>query len=193
MTERSVRPATSADLESFAKVLRDRAFFDDRHKRQLNKDGVLFLGWLGSRPAGVVYLWMEEAEEQPIRDHLPHVPLIMNLEVHKDLRRNGVGTALVREAERHLLAKGHYRVALAVRTDNHDAARLYDDLGYRDWGHDKVTCLAAVTSPDGTVVSEKEVCHVLVKDLVPITPVPRTEVDADRRFTAVLTRPSPPA
>ncbi|WP_410612162.1 GNAT family N-acetyltransferase [Amycolatopsis sp. lyj-109] len=175
MTEPHVRLAGSADLETFANVLRDRAFFDDRYERQRNGHGVLFLGWLGHRPAGVVYLWLTEAEEQPIRDHLPGIPLIMNLQVREDLRRRGVGTALVREAERRLLAKGRYRVALAVRTDNHDAARLYDNLGYRDWGHGDVICLARTTSPDGTVLTEKEVCHVLVRDLVPITPAPRTE------------------
>ncbi len=175
MTEPYVRPADSADLESFATILRDRAFFDEHFERQRNDHGELFLGWLGPRPAGVVYLWLEQAEEQLIRDHLPDVPLIMHLEVHQDLRRKGVGTALVRAAERRLLEKGRYQVALAVRTDNHDAARLYKHLGYRDWGHGEVICLARMTSPDGTVLIEEEVCYVLVRNLVPITPVPRTE------------------
>jgi GNAT superfamily N-acetyltransferase len=177
MTEPHVRPATLADLESFAATLGDRAFFDDRFERQRKLVGELFLGWLGSRPAGAVYLWLEEAEEQPIRDHLPGVPLITHLEVHRDLRRHGVGTALVRATERRLLEKGRYRVALAVRTDNHDAARLYKHLGYRDWGHGEVICLARKTLPDGTVLTEEEVCYVLVSDLVPITPAPRTEPD----------------
>ncbi|MFF1612630.1 GNAT family N-acetyltransferase [Amycolatopsis sp. NPDC058278] len=177
MTEPHVRRAESADLESFAAVLGDRAFFDDRFRRQQEKHGVLFLGWLGPLPAGAVYLWLAEAEEKPISDHLPGVPLITHLEVHQDLRRNGVGTALVREAERRLLEKGRYRVALAVRTDNDDAARLYKHLGYRDWGHGEVICLARKTLPDGTVLTEEEVCYVLVSDLVPITPAPRTEAD----------------
>ncbi|MEV5717825.1 GNAT family N-acetyltransferase [Amycolatopsis mediterranei] len=177
MTEPHVRPAVSADLESFAELLGDRAFFVDRFERQRNDHGVLFLGWLGPLPAGAVYLWLKEAEEEPIREHLPGIPLITHLEVHRDLRRKGVGTALVQAAERRLLATGHYRVALAVRTDNHDAARLYKDLGYRDWGHDKVVCEARKTLPDGTVLLEEEVCYVLVRDLVPITPGPRTGAD----------------
>ncbi|WP_206795302.1 GNAT family N-acetyltransferase [Amycolatopsis sp. MtRt-6] len=175
MTEPHVRPADSADLESFAELLGDHAFFVDRFERQRNENGVLFLGWLGPRPAGAVYLWLEDAEEEVIREHLPGIPLITHLEVHRDLRRNGVGTALVREAERRLFEKGSYRVALAVRTDNHDAARLYKHLGYRDWGHGEVICLARTTSPDGTVLVEEEVCYVLVRDLTPITPEPRAE------------------
>jgi GNAT superfamily N-acetyltransferase len=175
MTEPHVRPARSADLESFATVLGDRAFFDDRFERQRKGLGELFLGWWGSRPAGAVYLWLEEAEELPILEHLPGVPLITHLEVHPDLRNLGVGTALVGAVERRLFKTGRYRVALAVRTDNHDAARLYDHLGYRDWGHGEVICYARTTSPEGTLLIEAEECYVLVKDLVPITPAPRTE------------------
>ncbi|MGW3959465.1 GNAT family N-acetyltransferase [Amycolatopsis sp. NPDC005003] len=175
MTKPKIRLAQSADLESFVAAFGDRAFFEDRFERQQEKHGQLLLGWLDSRLAGVVYLWLADAEEKPIRDHLPRVPLITHLEVHEDLRKNGVGKALVGEAERRLLEKGHYRVALAVRTDNDDAARLYKNLGYEDWGHGEVICLARTTSPDGTVQIEEEVCHVLVRDLVPITPAPRAE------------------
>ncbi|MDX3187901.1 GNAT family N-acetyltransferase [Streptomyces sp. MN03-5084-2B] len=175
MTEPHVRPAHSADLESFATALGDREFIFDRFERQRNHRGELFLGRLGLRPAGAVYLWLEEAEEQPIREHLPGVPLITHLEVHRDLRRLGVGTALVGAAEQRLLEKGCHRVALAVRTDNHDAARLYKKLHYRDWGFGEVTCYARTTEPDGTVLVEAEECYVLVKDLVPVTPAPRTE------------------
>ncbi|GHG01147.1 MULTISPECIES: GNAT family N-acetyltransferase [Amycolatopsis] len=177
MTEPCVRPAVSADLESFATALGDREFFDDRYERQLKKVGVLFLAWLDLRPAGAVYLWLEKAEEEPIATHLPEVPLITHLEVHRDLRRKGVGTALVEAAERRLAELGFDRVALAVRTDNDDAARLYKKLGYRDWGHEKVICYAQKTLPDGSTLSEPEECFVLVNDLTPVTPAPRAAED----------------
>ncbi|MEV7094069.1 GNAT family N-acetyltransferase [Amycolatopsis sp. NPDC051045] len=175
MTEPHVRPARSADLESFAAVLGDREFFDDRFERQRKGDGKLFLAWLGPQPAGAVYLWLEEAEEPAIRDHLPHVPLITHLAVHRGLRRNGVGTALVDAAERCLVEQGFDRVALAVQTDNRYAAGLYEKLEYRDWGFGEVTCYARTTLPDGTVLIEPERCYVRVKNLIPVTPAPRTE------------------
>jgi GNAT superfamily N-acetyltransferase len=183
MTELLVRPARSADLEPFAAVLGDRGFFEDRFGRQRKGVGRLLLAWLDLQPAGAVYLWLEEAEEQPIRDHLPQVPLITHLEVHRDLRRNGVGRALVGAAEQHLAELGYDRVALAVQTDNRYAASLYEELEYRDWGFGEVICYARKLLPDGFLMAEPERCYVRVKDLTPVTPAPRHGVgpiDASR-------------
>lgn len=185
MTEPYVRQAGSRDLESFAATLGDHGFFADRLDRQRNGRGVLFLAWLACRPAGDVYLWLERAEEPPIRWHLPGVALITHLEVAPGLRNRGVGQALVGAVERHLVGEGHERVALAVRTDNTAAARLYQRLGYRDWGHGVVVCYAQRILSDGSVLEEPERCHVLVKDLAPVTPSPRTEarpIGASRRY-----------
>ncbi|SFW73587.1 GNAT family N-acetyltransferase [Amycolatopsis australiensis] len=175
MTEPHVWPARSADLIPFAAALGDGGFLIDRLMRQRKDQGVLFFAWLGTRPAGAVYLWLEEAEEPPIRRHLPGVALLTHLQVRDGLRNRGVGRALVGAVERHLAEHGHDRVALAVRTDNPAAARLYDRLGYRDWGHGDVVCYARTTLPDGRVIDEPEHCHVLVKDLAGLTPAPRAE------------------
>lgn len=176
MTEPYVRPARSADLKPFVQALGDHGFLRDRLDRQRNGLGVLFLAWLGSRPAGTVYLWLERAEEPPIRWHLPGVPLITHLEVAPELRNRGIGQALVGAVEQHLVEEGHERVALAVRTDNADAARLYARLGYQDWGHGDVTCYALRPLRGGGVLEEPERCHVLTKDLAgPTPPAPRHE------------------
>jgi ribosomal protein S18 acetylase RimI-like enzyme len=175
MTEPCVRPARYADLARFAAALGEHDFLTDRFARQTKDLGVLFFAWLGSRPAGHVYLWLENAEEQPIRRHLPGVALLTHLQVHDELRKRGVGRSLVGAVEHHLADLGHERVALAVRTDNHDAARLYRELGYRDWGHGEVTCFAQRSLPGGGVLAEPEQCHVLVKDLASVTATQRTE------------------
>ncbi|KDN22849.1 GCN5 family acetyltransferase [Amycolatopsis rifamycinica] len=169
----------------FARALGDHAFFIDRLHRQRNGLGTLFVAWLGDRPAGDVYVWLERAEEEPIRGHLPGVPLLTHLEVHRELRNRGIGSALVATVERYLMEEGYGRVALAVRTDNTRAARLYHRLGYVDWGHGEVVCYALTTTPDGRIHEEAELCHVLVKDLLPVMPVPRAEIrsiGASRRF-----------
>ncbi|WP_439382312.1 GNAT family N-acetyltransferase [Amycolatopsis lexingtonensis] len=180
MTEPHVRPARSSDLESFAAAFGAGWYFTDRLMRQREGRGVLLLAWLGSRPAGYVYLWLEEAEEEPIRRHLPGVALLTHLEVRPELRNRGIGQALAGAIETRLVERGHHQVALAVRTDNPAAARLYDRLGYRDWGHGVVTCVAMAVRPDGRVLRWPERCHVLVKDLVAVTPAPSPPIGALR-------------
>jgi GNAT superfamily N-acetyltransferase len=176
MTEPHVRPARSADLEPFAAAPGDREFLVDRLARPRKGLGVLFLAWFDCRPAGLVYLWLEAAEEPLIRRHLPGVPLLTHLEVRAELRNRGIGQALAAAVEQHLTERGHERVALGVRTDNPAAARLYTRLGYRDWDHGEVVCFARTPLPDGAVRLEPELCFVLVKNLVPSTPAPRTGV-----------------
>lgn len=179
MTEPYIRPASSADIDSFAAVFGDRRYFANRISRQQDGRGLLFLAWLGSRPAGNVYLWLEKAEEPPIRHHLPGVALLTHLQVHPDLRNRGIGQALVGAVEQSLVEQSHDQVALAVRTDNPTAARLYERLGYRDWGHGKVICYAQRPLPSGGILEEPELCYVLRKDLPrPSPPVLRTESTA---------------
>jgi len=54
---------------------------------------------------------------------------------HGAYRRKGVATALVREAERLAKEHGCTHIGLEVgNADNPDAKRLYEHLGYVDWG-----------------------------------------------------------
>ncbi|WP_033291681.1 GNAT family N-acetyltransferase [Amycolatopsis jejuensis] len=170
--EVSIRQAGQADLAVLAAVLGNQGFFEDRLTRQAKGLGVLFTAWCDARPVGDVYLWLEDAEEPPIRGHLPGVPLLTHLEVAPEARNRGIGAALVRAAEDYLAGQGHALGALAVRTDNTRAARLYRRLGYEDWGHGTVVCYSEHTLPDGRTVSEPEHCHVLVKGFPDDRPVP---------------------
>ncbi|RNI20282.1 GNAT family N-acetyltransferase [Flexivirga caeni] len=56
---------------------------------------------------------------------------IGELVVHPDREGRGVGSALVRAAERWAAARGLARVRLSTGAANVAALRLYDDLGYR--------------------------------------------------------------
>jgi hypothetical protein len=50
----------------------------------------------------------------------------------------GIATALIREAERLAKAQGCTQIGLEVgSTDNPDAERLYEHLGYVDWGQEE--------------------------------------------------------
>lgn len=53
------------------------------------------------------------------------------LAVHPDCRRQGLATALLREGERHLRARGAVRLTAIVAEDNPAATGFWDAAGYR--------------------------------------------------------------
>lgn len=157
-----IREAGDADLPALVAAMGQGTYFTDRLARQRNGHGLLLTAWLGDRPVGDVYLWQEPAEEPEIRDRLPRTPLLTHLEVHRDHRNRGVGTALLRAAERELATQNHDWVALAVEQHNDRVADFYDHRGYREWPFGVVACL---TLPENGEARKVEVCRILVKGL----------------------------
>jgi ribosomal protein S18 acetylase RimI-like enzyme len=163
MSEVEIRQAQWEDLEVLATALGQEQFFADRLTRQQRGRGALLTAWLDRKPIGDVYLWLEDAEEREIRQHLPGVPLLTHLEVVPEHRNHGIGTMLIDVAENQAREQGYERLALAVAVDNPKATRLYERLGYGNWNQSPVTCY-----PLGARGRERhaELCHVLVKRLV---------------------------
>jgi GNAT superfamily N-acetyltransferase len=60
---------------------------------------------------------------------------------------------------------GHERIALGVGLDNLRAWRLYERLGYADWGHGAVVGTWVEYPDDGPPVTLSEVCNMLIKRL----------------------------
>lgn len=162
MSDLRIRPAERTDLAALTEELGQRPFFTDRLNRQQDGRGLLLTAWLDNRPIGDVYLWLEPAEERPIRDHLPGTPLLTHLEIHPDHRKRGAGTMLIDAAEQALTDRGHEQVALAVEHRNQAAMRLYHRLGYREWPHSTVVCFAL---SDGDKPPVAETCRIMVKRL----------------------------
>lgn len=160
-----IRPALPTDLTTLADALGDREFFADRIARQRGGRGVLLTAWEDSRPVGVVYVWLEPADEAEVRKYLPGVPLLHHLEVAAERRDHGIGTRLVKAAERVLLARGYDQVALAVELKNVGAARLYVRLGFRRWAHGRVVCYSETSLPDGSRKLRPDTCFMLAKQL----------------------------
>lgn len=133
-SEIEIRVATKADLGALVGALGQREFFVDRIGRTRQRAGVLLVAWCGYEPVGDVYLWCEPLEEPELRATFPGVPLLNHLEVAAPWQRRGIGTALVHACEQAALARGHDVLLLGVGLDNPDAKRLYERLGYLDWG-----------------------------------------------------------
>lgn len=162
MGDLQIRRARAADLDILTGELGQRRTFDDRMARQSRRLGMLLVAWLRARPIGVIYLWLETAEEPEIRTHLPGTPILNHFEIHPDHRGAGAGTTLITEAERRLRKLGFRQVALAVEITNKRAARLYKRLGYRKWPHSNVRCYSLT---DGNGVRHVEICQIMVKVL----------------------------
>jgi GNAT superfamily N-acetyltransferase len=161
----AIRPGSAADLAALVASLGGRHFFSERLARQRRGGGVLLLAWLDGRPVGDVFLACGPAEEPEVGRHLPGVPRLIHLEVLGPFRRRGIGTALIRAGEDTARRLGHERIALGVGLDNRGARRLYERLGYGDWGHGTVVGTWVEYPDDGPPVTLSEVCDMLVKRL----------------------------
>jgi GNAT superfamily N-acetyltransferase len=143
----------------------DADFVGDCLERQRDEDGVLLVAWLDGRLAGDVFLVRGPADEPEVRRRLPGVPRLVHLEVDGRLWRRGIGTALILAGEDCARRLGHRRLALGVTLDNHGARRLYERLGYADWGHGTVVGTWQDPEQDDPPVTHSEVLAMLVKDL----------------------------
>jgi GNAT superfamily N-acetyltransferase len=165
MPDLVIRQADGADRSLLIHVLGQEAFFKARLRMQRRRHGILLVAWQGSVPVGTVYLWLAPAEEKELRRELPDVPILNRLSVTETQRRRGIGTRLIEEAERVLRERGHKRVALGVGPGNRLARRLYERLGYRDWGHGEITGRVEADLGSGSVGRRRETFTILVKDL----------------------------
>jgi GNAT superfamily N-acetyltransferase len=164
--ELRVRRGSDADLDPLVAVFRaERSFFGDCLAKQRAGGGVLLVAWLDGWPVGDVFLDRDPAEEPEIRRWLPGVPRLNHLEVIGPVQRRGIGTALLRAGEATARKLGHRRVALGVGVDNPGARRLYERLGYTDWGHGSIVGRYQDRDHDGPPAFITEVIDMLVKRL----------------------------
>jgi GNAT superfamily N-acetyltransferase len=160
-----IRPGADAELPVLVEALGQRPFFADRLARQHQGRGVLLVAWLGDRPAGDVYLLREPADVPKVRLHLPNVPHLDHLEVVGPLQRRGIGTALIHVGWDVARRLGDEQLALGVGLANIHARRLYERLGYVDWGHGSAVGTWRAVGDDGTVVAVSQLIDMLVKHL----------------------------
>jgi GNAT superfamily N-acetyltransferase len=164
--ELRIRRGSDADLDPLVAVFRaERSFFGDCLAKPRAGGGVLLVAWLDGWPVGDVFLDRDPAEESEIRRWLPGVPRLNHLEVLGPVQRRGIGTALLRAGEATARQLGHRRVALGVGVDNPGARRLYERLGYIDWGHGSIVGSYLDRDHDGPPVTITETIDMLVKRL----------------------------
>jgi GNAT superfamily N-acetyltransferase len=165
MPDLVIEPCDEADLSPLIAALGHERFLTGRMRLARRDHGTLLVARLGGVPVGFVYLWLAPAEEPEVRRWLAAVPILNRLFVGPDHRGRGIGQAIIEEAARRLRDAGHKQVALGVGPGNHSARRLYERLGFRDWGHGIVTGRAEADLGSGRADRRRETFTILVKDL----------------------------
>lgn len=128
-----IRRMEEGDAEALARAFAPYGKTRAQFERYLDEQGrgqrVTLLATEGGRVVGYGNLLWRSAYPPFRREGVPE---INDLNVVEEFRRRGVGTALIREAERLAAARGHARIGIGVGAPpDYDAARrLYPRLGY---------------------------------------------------------------
>lgn len=138
-------------------------FHEARFRRQSAGFSTFLIGCLGDVPVGSAEILWQGAKEPDVRDRFPGCPEINGLDVAPERRSQGIGTTVIRAAERLASGRGYHRIGLGVDQANLRAAALYLRLGYVDTGFTYVDHYQVVDNR-GVRHEVADPCRFLVKD-----------------------------
>lgn len=165
-----VRPLRADEVARLTSALGQPRFFNEHFQRQSLGAGVILVAWDGPQPIGDVWVLYPPVDDVPVREKLPGVPMLVHLEVLPGRQNNGIGTEIVEAAQQHCVQRGFDSLALAVGTDNPEAQRLYERLGFVDWNAGEITVGWEHPLPNGSLVPVSLPCNVLVRPITPGVP-----------------------
>lgn len=158
-----IEPADEKDVLDCVASPADQRFFLDRIRRGPGA-GHAFLAFQGSVAVGHVYLRLEAAEEEQIRDLLPGVPLLERLRVFDPHRNQSVGRQLVAAVEDAARRANRRQLALGVDVREPHPIDFYLKLDYKEWEHGLVKT-STEEKIDGRWERKPEFCRIFVKEL----------------------------
>lgn len=133
---------------------------------QQRDEGVYLIAWLDREPVGHFLLRWRGPDVDPTGRYQMGTPYLEAGATRPEFQRRGIATRLVLEAERIVRDRGGRQIGLAVgSTDNPGARRLYERLGYRDWGQGEFVISWDYETADGLRGTESEICTYLLKTL----------------------------
>ena len=139
-----------------------------RYEVQKQGKGVYLIAWHDHTPVGHFLLrWSGPHDDQVMRYvDVTNTACLEAGATSVEYRRKGVATALIREAERLAKAHGCTQIGLNVgSTDNPEAKRLYETLGYVDWGHGDFLISWDSIDSHGNPATESEIVIYMHKPL----------------------------
>jgi GNAT superfamily N-acetyltransferase len=165
----TIKPAEDSQLDLLEKEFSPNNLSKSHYKRyavQKRGEGVYLIAWHDHTPVGHFLLRWSGPADARVMEYIDvtHSAFLEAGATGVAYRRKGVATALIREAER--LAKGCTQIGLSVgSTDNPEAKRLYEHLGYVDWGRGEFLISWEYIDQHGNQGRESEVVIYMHKGL----------------------------
>lgn len=164
-----IRPSRKEELELLESEFSPNNLSKHHHGRhdiQENDEGIYLIAWHDNKPIGHFLLRWNGPDKDTSRNYPYPTPFLEGGGTRSAYRRKGVATRLIAAAEKLAKEKGSTKISMAVgNRDNPDAKRLYEKLGYRDWGQGEFIVSWEYLSKDGIKGTESEVCIYLFKKL----------------------------
>lgn len=141
-------------------------FHKEKIDTQEHDKGIWLIAWHDNQPVGHFQVRWTGSQDAVINMHLKNYAHLEAGGVKEEYRRQGIGTKLIQESEKLAKARGFHRIGMAVgSSDNPNARRLYEKLGYTDWGHGEFITQWEYLDEKGERKFEKELCIYLTKKL----------------------------
>lgn len=130
--EYQIRLATEADLPDLeweGEYRHFRHLYRQSFRDAQNGRRILLVVESGGKLIGQLFIQLATIPADP--DRIPGTGYLYSFRVRPSYRNRGLGTTLVKRAERILLELGFSRVLIGVGQENDGARRLYERLGYQ--------------------------------------------------------------
>lgn len=105
---------------------------DLRHRLTADK-GVFLVAEANREIVGVLAGYAHKAGDCLVASEFDRSAYISDLFVQSEWRRQGIGTALMREFERTMLAKGLHWMTVYIKSKNKTARQAYEKYGFEDY------------------------------------------------------------
>lgn len=162
-----IKPATESDLSLLDHYLPSE--IPDFHKSKITEQkegkGLWLIAWNNRKPVARGQLQWEGSKRESVRQYVKDTPQIDSLEVVEEFRGKGIGTEVIKVMEEKTREKGFKQIGMAVEIENEGAIRLYEKLGYKNWGHGNFDGTWKYTDSKGEEHTVPESYTYLLKDL----------------------------
>lgn len=164
-----IRPVTKEEIPILEKYLGKKTipwFHTSKLETQEKGDGLWLVAWKNDVPVSYLQLLWTGPQETEVRKYIKNCAYLKSAGVDEKFQSQGIGSQLIHEAEQLARYKEFKQIGMSVgSTDNPKARRLYERLGYEDWGYGEFTVTWEEIDKNGNKKTEYEVCIFMIKSL----------------------------